>query len=183
MALVEEGEELVGGEFGEIGPQGEELVAGGFLALEEAEEGLAADLVPWHGLDGAGEGLELFEGLLGGGVELEGIGLGEVADALATEIGEVGGGAEGGAEVAADGADVGALAAIDADGGAGPVEVEQLDAVDTDGAWGQFGLAAFSGEVVGALAGDLDGGDGGGDLQDVAGETGEQGGEGLGAGV
>ena len=55
--------------------------------------------------------------MVGDGVEGEGVGDGVVADLLAPESAEEGAGAEGQAEVAGQGADVGAFAAVDAEVG------------------------------------------------------------------
>ena len=80
------------------------------------------------------------------------------------------------AEVAGDAADVAALAAGHLeDGGVAVGRGDELEALDVERAGGEVEGLAGAGEVVGALAVDLDGGDLRRDLQDVAGEGGERG--------
>jgi len=92
----------------------------------------------------------------------------ELADPGAAEPGEMGGNAEGLADIVGEGADVGALGAFDAEADIGRGEIEELEAVDVDELGGAFDGLAFAGEFVQGDAVDLDGGDHGRGLHLVA---------------
>ena len=116
---------------------------------------------------------------------LEGAGLGEAvgADGGAAQRGQVAADAEGGAEVAGEGADVGAARAadqrVDVEEVAVGADVGDGELVDGDRAGGQLGGGARAGELVGALAVDLDRADPRRDLGDLAGQLGDLGVDGV----
>ena len=89
-------------------------------------------------------------------IERDGAGEGVGADARAAELGEMAADVQGGAEVAGEGADVGAAAAVDAELQQRPGVVQQLDGVDVDGAGRELHGLAATGEVVGAAAFDFE---------------------------
>jgi len=115
-------------------------------------------------------------------IELPRVVEGVVADGGAAEAGEVAAGAEGLAEVAGQAPQIGALAAGDPEANLGPVELKRFDLLHPDGAAGQFDGFAGPGQLVGALAGDMNGRVSRGDLLDPAFEPAGRVGDGGGLG-
>ena len=110
---------------------------------------------------------------VGGLLHRHTVGDADVAHARAPQGGEMGAGAERGAEVAREGAYVRSFAAHHTHGYALGREVEELQFVDAQRAGLQLHLAALAGALVGALAVDLAGREGRGHLLDGAGEAAE----------